>query len=50
MVERALLFVLVALVVVAGAPAIADSFKHNAKTTECAFERATVCIYDEKQG
>lgn len=50
MVERALLFALVALAVVLGASAIADAFKHNAKTMECAFERATVCIYDKKQG
>lgn len=47
MVERALLFALVALAVVLGASAIATSFHKMTDRIECAFDRASICVLDD---
>ena len=47
MVERALLFALVALAVVLGASAIATSFHKMTDRIECGFAHAQVCILDD---
>lgn len=46
MIEKALLLGLVAVALVAAASSIAGAIKHEFKTMQCAFDHATVCIYD----
>jgi Flp pilus assembly pilin Flp len=48
MIEKALLIALVAIALIVGLSSIADAFKHNAKTVECAMSHATVCVHDNK--
>lgn len=46
MIEKALLLGLVAVALVAAASGVAGAIKHEFKTMQCAFDHATVCIYD----
>lgn len=47
MVERALLYLLIAVGLVTVASAIATSFHKTADRIECGFQKAEVCILDD---
>lgn len=46
MVEKALLWALVALTLVVVLAAIGEQFTHQAERIQCAFENAKVCVID----
>lgn len=46
MVEKALLWALIALALVVTVSAVGEQLVHQAERIQCAFEQATVCVID----